>query len=480
MQRFIYSMLIVAFIIIVMCISVTIYMINTSNTFFNEMTMLSDYYASVEEMNLSALNYITTENESVLENYFEKKEQAVSTISEIANRLNRQNKGAQAHRMTFLNNMVVTYDETFQEFIQSKTDWYVYYLELDYNNMLIQQTALNYNNIIVDVMKQDMDNVKSLWVNQFVATGILLIFLLIIAIMLSRFYTNKIILPLADIKNNITKIKEGDYSIKSVDNTATEISILIHSFGEMADSIKNNVELLKENARLDKLLLEQENENLVMKNLLYKSELQSLQAQINPHFLFNTLNMVSQNSLLKGDEESGMMIAEISSLLRYGMEKSNKISTLNEELGFIQSYCNIQQKRFDGRVEFIIEIEPSLPAISMPGMVLQPIIENSIMHGVNDLVNDAEIVIRVFKRDEFLHVHIEDNGKGIDSEKLEQLLSSLYTGAESTLSKTAHIGVANVYSRLKMYFGDDFSFNIESEIDCGTIVTLDIPLEAVK
>ena len=161
----------------------------------------------------------------------------------------------------------------------------------------------------------------------------------------------------------------------------------------MAGAIQNNIRLLKYNIEMDKQLLERENENLNMKNLLYQTELKSLQAQINPHFLFNTLNMIAKKAALSGDSETNLLMENISALLRYGLDKANKISTLKEELSCIENYFFIQQRRFEGRVSFVMDVPDYVPDISMPAMTLQPLVENSVIHGIKDVLENAEVIL---------------------------------------------------------------------------------------
>ncbi|MEG2678175.1 MAG: ATP-binding protein, partial [Oscillospiraceae bacterium] len=135
-------------------------------------------------------------------------------------------------------------------------------------------------------------------------------------------------------------------------------------------------------------------------------------------------------------------------------------------------------KRFSGRVSFEVEVDKTTPNVHMPAIILQPLVENAIMHGTSSMTQEAIITIHVYEKNSNIHIHIEDNGVGMKSEDLESLLSKLKMGLESSSGdKGRGIGLSNVYRRLQVYFGSSMQFYIESEEDCGTVVTLIFPTE---
>jgi two-component system LytT family sensor kinase len=196
------------------------------------------------------------------------------------------------------------------------------------------------------------------------------------------------------------------------------------------------------------------------KSLLMEARLQALTSQINPHFLFNTLNSVS--SLIRTNpEQARVMILKLSRILRRLLRKHEHLSPLRDELEFIDDYLSIEQVRY-GKLRFEKHIEPRTMDMLVPSMLLQPLVENCIKHGLSGKVEGGTIVLRARREGSMLYVSVEDDGAGISPERLSNLMGS-------------GIGVNNVRERLKVLFGDDGMLHIESEQGRGTRVEIQVP-----
>jgi two-component system LytT family sensor kinase len=197
------------------------------------------------------------------------------------------------------------------------------------------------------------------------------------------------------------------------------------------------------------------------KNLLMEARLQALTSQINPHFLFNTLNSVS--SLIRTNpEQARVMILKLSRILRRLLRKHEHLSPLRDELDFIDDYLSIEQIRFGGKLRFEKHIEPCTMDMLVPSMLLQPLVENCIKHGLSRKVEGGTIVLRARRERSMLYVSVEDDGVGISQERLSNL-------------KDSGIGVNNVSERLKVLFGEEGLLRIESEEGGGTRVEIQVP-----
>ena len=195
-----------------------------------------------------------------------------------------------------------------------------------------------------------------------------------------------------------------------------------------------------------------------------------LQNQINPHFLFNTLNMIYRMSLKEGADDAADMLMKTSQLLRYGLDNQNRISSLHNELEMIGKYIEIQKKRLGSRVSFILECERAqVRNISMPGMILQPLVENALQHGLHDVTENGEIVISVGQQDSVITISVSDNGKGMPAQELEELILNDYQMKEGT-----HLGLYNVMRRLEMYFHEQIQISLHSDEGCGFEVFMEI------
>ena len=254
--------------------------------------------------------------------------------------------------------------------------------------------------------------------------------------------------------------------------TDDELEVFASAFNKMLDTIQNQIDQIKKDARIREQLQEIEMKNICMSSALQSSQLSLLQARISPHFLFNTLNMISQTAYMEDAEETSHLIECTANYLRYNLGKSTKMVTIGDEIANLKEYVYIQKCRFGDRIEFLFDVNPACEAQQLPCMIFQPLVENSITHGLGSLINGGRIVIRVFHDDRWNCLEVEDNGVGIAAEKLEKLRTSIYNG-NGELSDQ-HIGLQNVYLRLKLFFGGDIEFRISSTPH-RTLVHIGVP-----
>jgi two-component system LytT family sensor kinase len=194
---------------------------------------------------------------------------------------------------------------------------------------------------------------------------------------------------------------------------------------------------------------------------LNEARLAALTSQINPHFLFNTLNSVS--SLIRTNpDQARSVVYRLSSILRRLLRKTDNLTPLREELAFIDNYMNIEMVRFGEKLRFVKEIDPETLDRMVPSMLLQPIIENSIRHGLSSKVDGGMIRVRSWLADGKLQLVVEDDGVGIPEARLATLFEQ-------------GIGVSNVNERLKVLFGQDYRMWIDSKPGEGTRTGIEIP-----
>jgi len=196
--------------------------------------------------------------------------------------------------------------------------------------------------------------------------------------------------------------------------------------------------------------------------LLMQARLAALTSQINPHFLFNTLNSVS--SLIRTDpNQARLMVLKLSNILRRLLRKHDNFSALREELNFIDDYLSIEMVRFGNKLRFEREVGPDTLDMLVPSMLLQPLVENCIKHGLAGKVEGGTIRLRARRADDSrLHLAVEDDGVGIPASKMATLLEQ-------------GIGVSNVNERLKVLFGNDYRVRIDSQPGAGTRIEIEVP-----
>ena len=213
----------------------------------------------------------------------------------------------------------------------------------------------------------------------------------------------------------------------------------------------------------DKMVKEQEEKR--------KNELDALQSQINPHFLYNTLDSIMWMIESERYEDAVSMVQALGRLLRISLSRGKNVISVGDELQHARSYLAIQKYRYKNKFTSYFEVEPEIEQYKTIKLVIQPLIENAIYYGMEYMDGEGEIHIRAYTREQDLYLEVEDNGPGMPEEQVEHLL----TGGEKARQKGSGIGLKNVNQRIQLYFGTQYGLEIESEPDEGTVVRIHIP-----
>jgi two-component system sensor histidine kinase LytS len=201
--------------------------------------------------------------------------------------------------------------------------------------------------------------------------------------------------------------------------------------------------------------------------LLAKAELRALQAQINPHFLFNALNTIASFIRTK-PEEARALIIHLSDYFRQSLQFTSGDIDLMREIKNIESYLALERARFGEKLKIIYEIPEAISCV-IPSLILQPVVENAVKHGIFNKVEGGTVAIRAVDNKDYVELSVEDDGIGMDHSKLQYLFREE--------ENTNHIGLMNVNKRLKTKYGVEYGLNIESQAGLGTKVTMKIPKE---
>ncbi|WP_248930585.1 sensor histidine kinase [Paenibacillus hamazuiensis] len=207
------------------------------------------------------------------------------------------------------------------------------------------------------------------------------------------------------------------------------------------------------------------------------AQLKALQAQVNPHFLQNTLQLIGSMAFSKRPDEIYDVIRSLSDMFRYIIRDPEELTTLQQELDHVQNYLHIQKQRFTSRISTYIFLEPGVESCAIPKLTLQPIVENAFIHGLDKKTGAWEIHITVKHTAEGIFILIEDNGVGIPPERLLQLQHQLETQIEPFRAGNERIGLNNVAARIRMHFGSLYGLSIDSQPGKGTAIRLLLPKE---
>jgi sensor histidine kinase YesM len=275
--------------------------------------------------------------------------------------------------------------------------------------------------------------------------------------------------PIKRLSTAAKEISAGRFDGEPVKvSTKDELLLLTHTFNDMRSNIRTLVKEMEEKSELDKLLREM--------------ELKSLQSQINPHFLFNVLNTITKTAYLEDADRTSDLIESTAALLRYNLANLNKPTTLSREVEVIEHYFFLQTARFEERVRFHSDIDESYLSLPIPHMTLQPIVENSFIHGIESYEEGAEITLSITGADGKVTIEVIDNGVGMNEAIRKRLLST----EEEDLDVAGHkghstgLGVKNVMRRLELFYQATDLFDIESEVGKGTKVTMELPIQQTR
>ena len=285
----------------------------------------------------------------------------------------------------------------------------------------------------------------------YVLTAVVLV---IVALLFSRFMARSITLPIQKLRDSMKKVQEGDFSVSDVVvDSRNEIGSLTKSFDVMTHRIQ---ELMEQNVH------EQEQKR--------KSELKALQSQINPHFLYNTLDSIIWMAEGKKNEEVVLMTASLARLLRQSISNEDEVVPIANEVEYARGYLTIQKMRYKDKLEFQIDVDSSILYIPLIKLVLQPIIENSIYHGLKYKESKGLLIVKGFMKDGNAVLQVIDDGVGMDEETLAHIYDKHKVNYHSN-----GVGVYNVQKRLKLYYGENYGITYTSEKGKGTTATITIP-----
>jgi len=254
------------------------------------------------------------------------------------------------------------------------------------------------------------------------------------------------------------------------DQKYDELNSLAKAFDKMKHSIREFIEELNEKSEIENNYHIEQLKSAEKDKLIKETQLAALQSQMDPHFLFNTLNTISRVAMFEYADETVKLIEATSKILRYNLDCKDKMVKLKEEIRMTKAYVIIQETRFQDQMSFSFDIDENLDSVKVPPMLIQPIVENAIIHGLREKDSGGIINITVKEQNSHISISIKDNGVGMDNEKINTLLSEVK-------DESIGLGVFNVKKRLELYFNRSDLFVIKSQRGEGTEVIIFIPID---
>ena len=300
---------------------------------------------------------------------------------------------------------------------------------------------------------------------------IVFIVLLLFMLELCKVMNHTIVNPILILADFAKRIANNEFFIEDIPvDGHDEIGELIRAFNKMKFATGNYILAMEENRKTLDRLHEKEMQKLEVERRLETMKLEVLVNQVNPHFLFNTLNVIGGMAMLESAETTERMIMALSNLFRYNLKNSSSEAILSHELNVVRDYMYIQQMRFGERLSYEIECDVEHHATIIPTFTFQPLVENAIIHGLGPKEEGGKIHIKVCDCDDYIFITVQDTGVGMSEEKLEKLKKKL---EDNSVSRDS-IGVGNVYRRFKIMYPEGH-FTICSRENQGTLIKLQIP-----
>lgn len=303
----------------------------------------------------------------------------------------------------------------------------------------------------------NVDNTKAVQENYIWIIAIIGLFMVVATITIITFTSRRIANPLKALEKSMKKIEQSDFLVVEpvMESSQKEVANLSKSFNLMMSRIKE---------LMDRIVVEQ--------NAQRESELKALQNQINPHFLYNTLDSIVW--LIENDKnkEASQMVVALAKLFRISISRGRNIITIKDEIEHARSYLIIQSFRYADAFKYEFDIEEEVLEYTTMKLILQPLIENAIYHGLKNRIDEGLIKIHVYREQDNVVFAVTDNGYGMKEEKIEQLYNNFQNPHLND-----GVGLKNVYLRLLLYYGKDSNLKITSELDEGTTIQITIPIK---
>lgn len=455
-------------------------LVDESGEVFIESKDIINIREDLEKVKSSFEDYIASMNQSNSEAYYD----AINNLCnaqkkiEIKDNLNEDNV-----RLKNLNNMINSYVELLESAIENRRN------SMDYkkvtNNYKEADKLYTYiDEYSSDVMsKQLIQNTKEYThirnqvsvVNE-ISVAIIVI-LIMFSLMIIMAYSVKITEPIEQLVQKTLSIAKGNYNtVVQNDDTSGELKDLYDGFNCMTKSIKSHVENLSRTILLEQAVHKDKISDLNMKNALLEAELTALQSQIDPHFMFNTINIGAQLAMMNDDDETVTYLENVADVFRYNLDGLDKEVTLKKEIDNSKSYLEVIKTRFGDTIDYHIDIDDDVDTstIMMPKMSLQPLIENAYIHGVSKNEEGGTIKLLVTKKKDDYLITVANHGEELSQSMINRMMWQAEYEPSTVRGKghTTRLGVSNVIKRLKLYLNkqDVIEITHKDKMNCFTLI----------
>ena len=442
---------------------------------------LNNLIETLADVQKYVYEYLNTKSSDSLENYYRSEQ----TYRELIDKLN--SKVIDDNRMLMqknIKNMSESYLNTVDDAVNAKRGRNIEKYKVKYEDAftLYEYIRTYINSLNNEHFKYNSNNymllLMSLHYLEVISTVVLLV-IMVFNIVLIVVVTRSITGPLKNLTEAANEVAAGNFEVDLLQiDSSDELEIVTKAFNTMILSIHEYIIKTKESMELQSKM---EQKELMMTNHLKDAQLKYLQAQINPHFLFNTLNAGAQLAMMEGADKTCLFIENMAEFFRFNMKSFDRDSTIQDELKLVDSYIYILNVRFQDGIHFYKEVDEQVLDRRVPSMILQPVVENAVNYGIRDIEYEGRIELKVYQEMDTILITITDNGAGMEQSTIDRIMNariqdSAALKAGSVTKDSNGIGLGNVINRLRLYYDREDVFKIESGgQNKGTRVTIYIP-----
>lgn len=444
----------------------------TQNVYYN----VKSIYNALQEANRQIGIYVENPSAETLASYVQARNMAIRKIAGLTNQRDSDKEWFIIHAIrNSTDTMFAQYDETVQKLEAGQIGFY-----LDYYNgyrifKYIPGYISEYLNLLVEANSQETQILEQKTAVADRLSKILLLGSSIACLAFAVAFSNLVTKPIRGLSEAAQRISKGELGVPDVPVVNDdELGALTKTFNVMKDDITIAIETLLQRAELEGRLHEEELKNVKNAELLKEAMYLALQSQINPHFLFNALNAISRAITHEPKETATALVCSLADLFRYNLDHLNTYSTLGEELNVVSKYIYIQKHRFEDRIQYRVDGSEQWRKALVPSMLVQPLVENSLIHGIENLEHGGMILVKVSCKSNVLRLRVYDNGSGMDRMTRKSVCAGDLGDHTGHTGHITGIGLSNITNRLQLIPGSRIRLN--SELGKGTLVDIRIPL----
>lgn len=444
----------------------------------DEHQLISLYSKTLGECRNALMVYSNaTDDESAKNNYVQSSEELIK----IASRLFKTFPDPYIENLSYLSNELMNQGyrvitETEDKNAAAAREAYSRFKE-EYN--LMDKYMLYVQQSIASVSTQRIDDISAQQMQNFRMMLVIFCSIALFLMILSYVTIRKIVRPIKHLTEMARLVMQNVWDLPQWDQPSRdETGVLFVSFYHMVQTIREQIEQLKQQQKLEMQRKEEEGKKLQLEYRNVQLELKALQNQVNPHFLFNCLNMIAKQAYIEEAPQTQHTTEAIARYLRSVLDQTNETVTVEKEMEGVQNYLNLQSMRFGDRFQYELKCDPKCSSLYVPFMILQPLVENTFTHGIDCCTGGIQLSCHAEVQGDNIFIYVEDNGPGMEEEKVMQLRDMAKDTSYDCPS--AGIGLINVFRRLQLYFHEQVEIQIESVPYVKTMIGFLIPRKSFK